>query len=99
MVAMRERGAKRPGSLGAIFACVLIVIVAGVSGISAQETADAPSGYHQFDSLWSGSNAPFLDLSSSTGLLGGLSVSGYAQTTSGMWVNSAGLTRFGRSSG
>jgi len=61
---------------------------------------DSESWYSQFGtSLLSGSNSPFLDLSGSTGLAGGLSVSGFFNNTTGMWADSSALRSFGRSSG
>jgi hypothetical protein len=63
--------------------------------------ASAATPWYQgwVDSLWLGSNSPYLDISRSSGLLSGLSLSGYAQTTAGMWANSSALTNFGRAAG
>ncbi len=59
-----------------------------------------PSWYTQFgDSLLTGSNAGILDLSESPGPIGGLSISGFLNNSSGMWADSSALRGFGRSSG
>src|SRR6516225_7302492 len=81
-----------------------IAIVASYLAIAAPTLAQENNGeglqhLHLSGNLWSGSNAPFLDVSRSWQWLRGLSLSGYAQTTSGMWVDSSSLTEFGRSSG
>jgi hypothetical protein len=46
-----------------------------------------------------GSSAPLVDVSRSGRWLRGLSVTGYGQTTSGIWANPSSLTEFGRSAG
>jgi len=65
----------------------------------AEDSVSAPSYWKPAESLWLGSNVPFLDLRRSSGWSRGLSLSGFAQFTSGMWVNSSGLTEFGRAAG
>ena len=58
------------------------------------------SSYSQFGgNLLTGGNAPYLDLSQSPSPLGGLSVSGFLNNSTGMWANSSALRSFGRSSG
>jgi len=86
---------------GAILAAVIIgCIFAGVSRSAAGETSAEAAGYRGLgESLWLGSNAPFVDHTQSSGWMSGLSVSGFAQITSGMWANSSGLTKFGRAAG
>jgi hypothetical protein len=46
-----------------------------------------------------GSSEPFFDVSHREDWMAGLSVSGYLQNSSGMWVNSHALRRFGRQAG
>jgi hypothetical protein len=46
-----------------------------------------------------GSEESLIDVSASNSWLGGLSLSGYLQNTSGMWANSSALTNFGRQAG
>jgi hypothetical protein len=61
------------------------------------EVSAASAWYHGWaDSLWLGSDSPYLDVSRSSGLLSGLSLSAYALITAGMWVNSSALTNFRR---
>jgi hypothetical protein len=80
----------------ALLACFLTSATISPAG----EPDVAPPQHHRLvESLWSGSNAPYVNVSQSPRWLRGLSVTGYAQTTSGIWVNSSSLTKFGRSSG
>jgi len=46
-----------------------------------------------------GSNVALLDVRKSDGWISGLSVTGFLQNTTGMWVDSSGLTDFGRAAG
>jgi hypothetical protein len=79
---------------------ILVCILATAVATAAQEPLGELIPQHGFgESLWSGSSAPFLDVSRSWPWLRGLSVTGYAQTTSGMWANSSSLTNFGRAAG
>jgi hypothetical protein len=89
---------RRGGRLAAlvILACIF---ASAATGIAEESDAEPSQLYGLGESLWSGSSAPFVDVSQSWRWLRGLSVSGYAQTTSGMWVNSSSLTEFGRSAG
>lgn len=98
---MRERAQRNRWPGGrlvpiATLACILAATSAGI----AQELNTNPPQHHELGhSLWLGSNAPFVDVSRSWRWLRGLSLTGYLQTTSGMWANSAALTNFGRSAG
>src|SRR5262249_17104583 len=79
---------------------ILASFLASAAPVLAQENNGANFQHlHLGATLWSGSSAPFVDVSRSWQWLRGLSLSGYAQTTSGMWVNSPALTEFGRSAG
>ena len=49
--------------------------------------------------LFVGSETPFIDVTNSNEWLRGLSISGFLQNTSGVWVNSSGLRNFGSQSG
>jgi len=88
-----------------LYRCIgLAILVIGpiffsVGSSEAEERSVATGFWKWADSVWLGSNAPFFDLSRSSGWSSGLSISGYAQTTSGMWANSSGLTKFGRAAG
>jgi hypothetical protein len=87
-------------------AVLLVLISAGIacghichSSAFAAES-DEESCYSQFGhALLTGSNAGFLDVSESPGLIGGLSISGFFTNSSGMWADASGLRNFGRSSG
>jgi hypothetical protein len=68
-------------------------------GAAQEPPGAAGSSSQTFRNLLAGSSEPFLDLSREDNLLSGLSVSGYFQNTTGMWVNSSALTRFGRDAG
>jgi len=94
--------AKKRIALGTSLAVLAIIgyILALARPAAAEEVGTEVPGYHRFgESLWLGSNAPFVDLSQSPGWLSGLSLSGYAQTTSGIWANPSALTKFGRPAG
>jgi hypothetical protein len=53
------------------------------------------SWYSQFGrNVFTGSNAPFLDLSESSDLRRGLSISGFVSNTTGVWVNSAAYSMY-----
>ena len=67
---------------------------------AAQEERSATGNSAQiFNTFAVGNSEPFFDLSHEDNLLRGLSVSGFFLNTSGMWVNSSALTRFGRDAG
>ncbi len=99
---MRHRARTKCGRRGACLAAlaILAIILAAVAtGVAKESDARSPQ-YQEFgESLWSGSSVPLIDVNRSWHWLRGLSVSGYAQTTSGTWVNSSSLTKFGRSAG
>jgi hypothetical protein len=78
---------------------VVCVLAHAATGVAQEPNGEPPPNQGLADSLWSGSSAPFVDLNQSSGWLQGLSVSGYVQTTSGMWANSSSLTNFGRFAG
>src|ERR1700736_5358003 len=78
---------------------VVCVLARAATGVAREPNGEPPPHQALGESLWAGSNAPFVDLSQSSGWPQGLSVSGYAQTTSGIWANSSSLTNFGRSAG
>lgn len=64
------------------------------------EGSDREPWYSKFgESVLTGSNAPFLDISRSASAIGGLSVSGFLSNTTGMWANSSALRNFGRQAG
>ena len=94
---------KEAGPLARLlFAVALACVVAKANCAFAQNGAWQGSWYAQSaESLFVGGNAPFVDLSKASGWGSGLSVTGYAQNTSGMWANSAALTdsSSGRNSG
>src|SRR5215472_10719912 len=100
---MRHRTRKNCRRCGGPLAALAILtcIFASSARSGAEESDIERLGHHGLgESLWSGSNAPFVDVSQSPWRwLRGLSVSGYAQTTSGMWANSSSLTNFGRAAG
>ena len=99
---MRHRARKNSRRCGgrltalAILTCIL---VSAAMGAAEESDIERLEHYGLAESLWSGSNAPFVDVSQSSWWLRGLSISGYAQTTSGMWANSSSLTTFGRAAG
>jgi hypothetical protein len=71
---------------------VAIACVHAGCGIAFAAEDDHESWYSQFGAnLLTGSNAGFLDLSESPGLIGGLSVSGFYNNSTGMWANSSAL--------
>ena len=80
---------------------MIAAILAGYSPRSYGQTSDdRGAGFRHFArGVFVGANEPFLDLSRSDDWFGGLSVSGFLQNTSGMWVNSSALTNFGRQAG
>lgn len=85
-------------------AWVAVAIVVSILGAASHSRAGDGSGgwlreWTNGAHPWSGSSTPFVDFSRSPGWLNGLSVSGFAEVTSGMWVNSSGLTDFGKSAG
>src|SRR2546421_704717 len=97
-IGVTTRNVNCSNALVAAWLGATIALLASLVGTTAAISA-SPSFQGFGSSLWSGSNSPFLDLSRSPGWLRGLSMSAFAQTTSGMWVNSSGLTNFGRSAG
>jgi hypothetical protein len=84
---------------------VLISVLAAIASPAGVRDARAgeenqPGWYSQFGrSVFTGSNAPFLDVSESSDWLSGLSVSGFISNTTGMWANSSALRNFGRPAG
>jgi hypothetical protein len=79
---------------------VAVAVVLARGGPALAVEGDDTSWYSQFGSrLFTGSNAAFLDDSQSPDLIGGLSVSGFFNNSTGMWANSSALRNFGRSSG
>src|SRR5215469_12820880 len=84
----------------ATLAILIGLIFVSVKRSDADQVNDQQAWYQRWSySLWLGSNSPLLDLSRSSEWLSDLSLSGYAQTTSAMWANSAALTGFGRAAG
>jgi len=76
----------------------MVLALASAPAASAED--GHKSWYSQFGgNLLTGGNAPYLDLSQSPSPLGGLSVSGFLNNSTGMWANSSALRSFGRSSG
>jgi len=65
---------------------VLVVLFMVIGGMRAN--ADEPSWY---STALSGSNQPLIDLTESSTFFKGLSVSGFVNNTTGMWVNSSGI--------
>jgi hypothetical protein len=93
--ARAEVGAAALSAVG-----ILASFLASAAPTIAQEnTGNTLPPLHIGANLWSGSSTPLVDVSQSWPWLRGLSLSGYGQTTSGMWVDSSSLTEFGRSSG
>jgi hypothetical protein len=79
---------------------IVAYVCAGAKPILAQESPSTSSAFNRpARAFFLGSNEPIFDVSRESGWLSGLSVSGYLQNTSGMWVNSTALTRFGREAG
>ena len=93
-----RQSARRGVGTQAFGALAILAIFLVSAAVSAAQDGNAEA-LHLGESLWSGSNAPIVELSTSWRWLSGLSVTGYAQTTSGMWVDSSSLTQFGRSAG
>lgn len=92
---------KKRGSLLGIgvttIAAASVILFLLASRASAQESN--PRWYEEFGSnLYRGSNVPILDTKEIPSLQG-LSISGFVQNESGMWVNSANLVPFGRLAG
>ncbi|MBV9182494.1 MAG: hypothetical protein JO356_14380 [Acidobacteria bacterium] len=98
---MRERAQRKHWPAGGLAPIATLACILGITSASiAQELNTNPPQHQRFgDSLWLGSNAPLVDVSRSWRWLRGLSLTGYLQTTSGMWANSSALTNFGRSAG
>ncbi len=93
-----QSGYQRSHNLSAM--AVLVFFLAAVNTSIANEHDTEPQQHHWLlDRLWSGSNAPLLEVSRSSRWLSGLSVTGYAENSSGIWVNSSSLTKFGRNAG
>jgi len=87
------------GILPVLFAIAVACAYARCGSALAAED-DPQSWYAKFgDSLLTGSNAGFLDLSESPGLIGGFSISGFFTNSTGIWGNSSALRSFGGSSG
>jgi hypothetical protein len=88
-----------------IFARSLLVLLAGYvlvpcgAALAQGSSADHP-WYEQWgEAAFFGGNVALLDVRKSGGWASGLSVSGFLQNTTGMWVDSSGLTDFGRAAG
>src|SRR5215469_10865498 len=97
---MRRSARIQVGTAALSAAAMLASFLASAGPGRAQENnGENLQHLHLGATLWSGSSAPILDVSRSWQWLRGLSLSGYGQTTSGMWVDSSSLTEFGRSSG
>src|ERR1700730_5347478 len=97
---MRERKYSRSIVLVLVSLSVAAACAHASCGLALAGENDSESWYSQFGrSLLTGSNASFLDLSESPGLMRGLSVSGFLNNSTGMWANSSALRSFGRSSG
>jgi hypothetical protein len=93
---------QREYSCGVLLVLISVAVACAhaTCGIAFAAEDDHQSWYSQFgNSLLTGSNAAFLDVSESPGLIGGLSVSGFFNNGTGMWANSSALRNFGRSSG
>jgi hypothetical protein len=85
--------------VGVLVAAALLCGLEVRRGAAQEPPYGAGNSRQIFRNLLAGSSEPFLDLSCEDNLLSGLSVSGYFQNTTGMWVNSSALTRFGREAG
>jgi hypothetical protein len=97
---MRQRAQRISWPAGLVPMATLAFILAAAATCIAQDPDGEPPQYRRLvESLWFGSNTPFVDVSRSWRWLRGLSATGYAQTTSGIWANSSSLTNFGRSAG
>jgi hypothetical protein len=96
---MRPPARTEVGAVLSALAILASFMATAPSALAQENNGESLQHLHLSGNLWSGSNAPFVDVSQSWRWLRGLSLSGYAQTTSGMWVNSSSLTEFGRSSG
>lgn len=98
---MRHSAKRKRGLLaGIVFALICEGVLGKVGCTFAEDGASGEPWYTQFgESLFVGSNVPLVDLRKSGGWLSGLSVTGFAQNTSGMWVDSSALTNFGRAAG
>jgi hypothetical protein len=95
-----RRSAQSQAATAALSAVAIVAsLLAGAAPGFGLEDNSVDLQLHLGSNLWSGSNTPFVDVSRSWQWLRGLSLSGYAQTTSGMWVDSSSLTQFGRLSG
>ncbi|MGH7837961.1 MAG: hypothetical protein ACREQC_09080, partial [Candidatus Binataceae bacterium] len=81
----------------------LIVALVFSGGIQAHADQSVPpnaaDSYDIFQRMLFGSETPLADFTQTDGWLGGLSVSGFFQNTSGMWIDSSNLTKFGRQAG
>ena len=98
---MRYRARRNCRRLGGLTAMAILTctLTSAATCVAVEPNAEPPQHHGLGEGLWYGSSAPFVDLSQSWRWLRGFSLSGYAQTTSGIWANSSSLTEFGRSSG
>jgi Protein of unknown function (DUF1302) len=92
---MRQR---RRESLGLPLAVALLA-VALCLGIGAGRAFAQDQGTPWYEKPFFGSAAPLIDLRESPGPLQGLSITGFFNNTTGMWVNSDALSNFSRSAG
>jgi hypothetical protein len=77
-----------------------LILVSNVYPACSQTPSQADSDLARLaHNILVGSEEPLIDESASNSWLGGLSLSGYLQNTSGMWANSSALTNFGRQAG
>jgi hypothetical protein len=97
---MRYRTGGLRLSGGALVAMALAGVLSGTGYTHAQNSPPQLAEHTGFgERILLGSNSPLFDLSRSSSLFRGLSVSGFLQNISGMWVNSSALTNFGRAAG
>ncbi|HJU11059.1 MAG TPA: DUF1302 family protein [Candidatus Binataceae bacterium] len=82
-----------------ILAILIHLLTSSVASLADEPNGEPEQRHTRLASLWSGGNEPFIEVDQSSRWLRGLSVTGYAQTTFGMWANSSALTDFGRASG
>ena len=75
------------------------IISAATPAFTQQSAAQNLRLGHIAQNLLVGSDAPLIDVTDANEWLRGLSISGFLQNTSGVWVNSSALRNFGRQSG
>jgi hypothetical protein len=91
-------------SFGPVVAIAIVLVAVfladSANGAPAERIPSSGSGSSQFaGDLFLGSNEPAFDVSRANEWLRGLSISGFLQNTSGIWVNSSALRNFGRQAG